>query len=1289
MFLEHRVDGDVILRKYLTIIWCLLISCFANLSVISAAYSIQLTAATTISPTNTSFDGQDLIVNGTILTINGSHQFNSVQLINGAILTHSPSPTTKLELTSQTFFIDASSSINLAAKGRLPTANVTGASGGSYGGRGGIYDSSGSTNPVFGNNKLPTDLGIGGIGSAGKTHGGGAIKLIADLLILDGKIIAEGEGFNTFFTSQGGGSGGSIFLDVGTLNGSGTIQASGGSGYTFYGGGGGGGGRIAVYYQSTNFDLQNNIINEGGVFKPLFGEVGQSGSIYTEDTTAVNQAPTVNAGPSLAVNEQSPVTLSGSAVDTDGVITSYAWTQLSGPTISIINANTATASFTAPTVLSVDSPTVLSFRLTVTDDDGATATSDTTIGVMAVNALPVASAGTDISVNKNTDVSLSGSGDDSDGFITGYQWTQITGTAVTLNNSNSATTSFTSPAISSVEQLTFRLTVTDNESGSHSDDVSVTVNPVNTLPVANITAIDPVAENTTTSLDGSASNDADGTIVSYNWTQVAGPAVTLSNADSAVLTFTAPAVYQDTVLSFRLNVVDNNAGTASATTQVTVFSVNPDDDVDGLPDIWEIEFFTTLDHDGTTDSDNDGATDLQEYNFATDPTVEQQPGQPVIVSPDDIEVASLQPELTLANPDQHTGFTVSYEFEVYRDTSMTELISFISGANLNWTINTALTDNSSYYWRARAVGATLFSEWVSSKFFVNTENDAPGAFNVSYPQDNVWVASFTPTLSVTNSVDIDQDDISYRFEVYADADLIASAENILPGSDGTTSWTVDIPLQENTWYLWRATASDEHGLSTVSSSEPQIFINTLNDAPLSPTLNTPFDGEEITSLTADLFVNNSTDPENEAIQYSFELDTMNTFDSINKQSSAAISETLNVTGWSVNNLIDNSWYYWRAKASDGFAESLWVNGQFFVNQFNDAPGVPEALNPGNQAWVGSLQPTLEVYPAIDIDGDNLNYEFEVYEIINNEYALFAAGGSDTPFWQLDVSLDESGYYYWHARAIDEHGLTGEWGKLMTFYADSDGINNSPVISLKRLKYENGEALAIHKAESRRNDKQSNRNEHSSIDDNEENYVEIKWNDYDPDSNARISLYYDTDVYGEDGILITQNMLEDPDGDFDQYKWDVSQMAPGIYFVYAIIDDGNSISVDYSNNPVIVGDGGGLPFIVFKSPEVENEGKRNQHAMIAWQDLDNNSNASISLYYDMDNIGFDGILITDTLKEDPDGKADRLLWDTSALTEGSYYIYATISDESSSYRVYAKQPFKIKQNNKNGNGRWGK
>jgi len=48
---------------------------------------------------------------------------------------------------------------------------------------------------------------------------------------------------------------------------------------------------------------------------------------------------------------------------------------------------------------------------------------------------------------------------------------------------------------------------------------------------------------------------------------------------------------------------------------------NTDSDRDGLPDVWERKYFGNLKQEPKDDSDQDGLSNLQEFNSGTDPTV--------------------------------------------------------------------------------------------------------------------------------------------------------------------------------------------------------------------------------------------------------------------------------------------------------------------------------------------------------------------------------------------------------------------------------------------------------------------------------------------------------------------------------------------------------------------------------------------------------------------------------------------------------------------------------------------
>ena len=190
------------------------------------------------------------------------------------------------------------------------------------------------------------------------------------------------------------------------------------------------------------------------------------------DTPPPNEPPVVNAGMDQSVDAGTLVILSGTASDPDGTIVSYGWEQTGGTMVSLTGAASATATFTAPDV-SMDE--TLTFRLTVTDNDGAQASDEVMVVVRRVNQPPIVNAGADQSVDAGTLVILSGTASDPDGTMVSYAWEQTGGTMVSLGDAASATATFTAPDVPMDETLTFRLTVTDNDGATNSDDVIVTV----------------------------------------------------------------------------------------------------------------------------------------------------------------------------------------------------------------------------------------------------------------------------------------------------------------------------------------------------------------------------------------------------------------------------------------------------------------------------------------------------------------------------------------------------------------------------------------------------------------------------------------------------------------------------------------------------------------------------------------------------------------------------------------------------------------------------------------------
>jgi hypothetical protein len=178
--------------------------------------------------------------------------------------------------------IDAGGSINVNGKGypagytigNTTVGAITGISGASHGGLG--RTAIGSTNQVYGSFIAPTALGSGSSPNSGSTSGGGAVRITAASLVVNGNITANGMGYGS------GGSGGSIFLSVGSFSNTiySRITASGygGFSYQYNTSTSGGGGRIALYYDTGTVSLAN--------LETAYNSDAMCGTIYVRQRSA-------------------------------------------------------------------------------------------------------------------------------------------------------------------------------------------------------------------------------------------------------------------------------------------------------------------------------------------------------------------------------------------------------------------------------------------------------------------------------------------------------------------------------------------------------------------------------------------------------------------------------------------------------------------------------------------------------------------------------------------------------------------------------------------------------------------------------------------------------------------------------------------------------------------------------------------------------------------------------------------------------------------------------------------
>ncbi len=432
--------------------------------------------------------------------------------------------------------------------------------------------------------------------------------------------------------------------------------------------------------------------------------------------------------------------------------------------------------------------------------------------------------------------------------------------------------------------------------------------------------------------------------------------------------------------------------------------------------------------------------------------VEGAPSAPALSGPAiGTDLDSFTPLLSVSNAADPNDDRLTYEFEIYADSGLTNLVasgtvSETTGTTA-WTVPVPLTENQTWYWRARAHDGRLYGPWMApASFRVNTVDDPPAAPNITSPADGTAVAVLTPVLTVNNAADPDSTDLTYNFDLALDPDfiqIVSSAKGITGGA-GTTSWAVPVSLAENGWYYWRAQA-DDWLMEGPWSTAARFLVNTLNDAPSTPVIATPANDSTVAALAIDAAVTNSIDPDSPTLSYYFEADTVPTFDSTGIIRSGSVPAGEGTTHWHLSGLKDNTRYYLRVRASDGTADSPWSEVTSFVaNTVNDPPTTPMLANPSSGAGVNLSAPTLSVHNAMDLDKDILTYRFEVYAdaAMTN---LVAQSGSITEApsitgWTIPVTLAENQTYYWQARSFDGSLYSG-WMPVASFMINT--VNDAP------------------------------------------------------------------------------------------------------------------------------------------------------------------------------------------------------------------------------------------------------
>ncbi len=166
---------------------------------------------------------------------------------------------------------------------------------------------------------------------------------------------------------------------------------------------------------------------------------------------------------------------------------------------------------------------------------------------------------------------------------------------------------------------------------------------------------------------------------------------------------------------------------------------------------------------------------------------------------------------------------------------------------------------------------------------------------------------------------------------------------------------------------------------------------------------------------------------------------------------------------------------------------------------------------------------------------------------------------------------------------------------------------------------------------------------------------IKWNWADPDGqDCTVDLYYDFDT----DPAVKADIVMGLDAAKGQFKWDLSKLKNGDYYVYAMIKDGEGGSGEAYSPGMVTVKHNTNPLVSVMEPDGNND-NADKSFTITWTATDQeqeDENLDISIYYIRP-------LIPDTknLIESGLENTGSYQWNTTLIANGDYIIFITVDD----------------------------
>lgn len=299
------------------------------------------------------------------------------------------------------------------------------------------------------------------------------------------------------------------------------------------------------------------------------GKADSTVATVSVTATVANAAPVANAGVNQSVVIASTVTLDGTAsTDANNDSLSYKWVLQSKPATS---SATLTAATTAKPTFKADIAGTYVATLVVSDGKANSELAAVSILASATNLAPVAKPGANQSVVTGTKVTVDASASsDPNGDSITYRWSLLfkpVGSTATFSAASTVSASFTADLAGT---YLLGLTVNDGKVDSPVVVLTVTATKLNAVPVANAGTNQNVTASSLTTLDGTASTDADLDGLSYTWSLISKPSS--SNAALSSTTSPKPSFTPDVAGTYVASLVVSDGKDRSLTAVVTVIA---------------------------------------------------------------------------------------------------------------------------------------------------------------------------------------------------------------------------------------------------------------------------------------------------------------------------------------------------------------------------------------------------------------------------------------------------------------------------------------------------------------------------------------------------------------------------------------------------------------------------------------------------------------------------------------------------------------------------------------------